>query len=74
MNKNQKESGWWIRIVANNPAYVYYFGYFESYEEAEWCRRGYIQDLKQEGSEILFFDITKYQPKELTVSLMPYSA
>lgn len=74
MNQSQKGANYWIRIVTNNPDYVYYFGSFESYEEAQCCVRGYIQDLKEEGSKIVFFDITRYQPKQLNLSLMPFSA
>ena len=60
MNNKVKESGWWIKILTDKPSYMYYFGVFNDYWEAEWCKNGYIQDLKEEGTQIVNIEIKKY--------------
>lgn len=67
MNIKAQEFGWWIEILTDNPNYMYYFGVFDNYWEAEWSKNGYIQDLKQEASEIVNIQIKKCQPKQLTI-------
>ena len=75
---NQKiqiqEFGWWIEILTDNPRYIYYFGPFDSYWEAEWHKNGYIHDLKEEEAKIINIEIEKCQPKVLTFSAMSFSA
>ena len=63
------ECGWWIEILTDKPSYKYYFGVFETYWEAEWCKNGYIQDLEEEGAKIIDIQIEKCQPKQLTTSI-----
>ena len=69
MNEESQEFGWWIEILTSNPDYIYYFGAFESYWEAEWLKSGYIEDLKEEEAEIINTEITQCQPKQLTISV-----
>ena len=72
--KNKKqEFGWWIVILADKPMYIYYFGVFNTYWEAENSKEGYFEDLKKEGSEIIGTQIKKCQPQELTISAVSYS-
>ena len=66
--KTQK-FGWWIEILVDNPTYVYYFGAFNSYWEAESSKNGYIQDLKGEGAKLIDIQVKQYQPEQLTISL-----
>ncbi|MGK7878851.1 MAG: DUF1816 domain-containing protein [Crocosphaera sp.] len=63
-----KEFSWWIRILTDNPMYIYYFGGFNNYWEAELSKNGYVQDLKEEKAEIVDIAIGKYEPKEMTIS------
>ena len=74
MNRKQQEFGWWIKILANKPMYIYYFEPFDSYYEAQWHKNGYIQDLSREGSHIIDIQINPYQPKQLTIPIEAISA
>lgn len=73
MNQQIQEFGWWIRILTNKPMYIYYFGVFDNYYEAESYKNGYIQDLSREGSLIIDLQINRCQPKELTICVEPIS-
>ena len=75
MGKKTREFGWWIEILTNNPSYMYYFGAFNSYWEAEWHKSGYIEDLIEEKAEIISIDIQFCQPPEnLTTPIISISA
>ena len=67
MNQKTQEFGWWLKILTDKPMYIYYFGDFNSYLGAESAKNGYIQDLIQEGSEIIEIQIEQCQPKQLTI-------
>ena len=58
---------WWVEVSTNNPACIYYFGPFLSEREAKAYQAGYIEDLEQEGAQIVAVDIKQYNPKELTI-------
>lgn len=73
MDEEIKEFGWWIWILTNNPRYIYYFGFFDNYWEAEWSKDGYIQDLEEEGAEIVDVEIEKCQPRQLTIPITPFN-
>lgn len=67
MNDNINEFGWWIETVTIKPICVYYFGAFSSISEAEQHQAGYMQDLVDEGAEIVNTSIKLCQPKNLTI-------
>ena len=74
MNKKTQEFkiqkfGWWIGILTSEPDYIYYFGVFNSYREAEQYKNDYIQDLKGEKAKIIDIQIKQCQPKQLTIPL-----
>ena len=71
--KTQK-FGWWVKILTNKPNYIYYFGVFDNYQEAESCKKGYIQDLEEEKAEIVDIEIEQCQPKQITVPIIFFSA
>ncbi len=71
--KKQK-FGWWIKILTNKPDHIYYFGAFDSYWEAESCKKGYIQDLEGEKAKIVDIEIKQCQPKQLTIPVIFFSA
>ena len=74
MNQKIQEFGWWIEILTDSPNYRYYFGPFDSYYEAEWSKKGYIQDLEEEGAIIINTEIEQCQPKQLDMPIVPFSA
>lgn len=57
----------WVQIITINPSCTYYFGPFLTVKEAKLAQWGYIDDLLEEGAEILSVDIKKCKPIELTV-------
>ena len=67
-----QEFDWWIEILTNNPNYLYYFGPFNNYWEAEWYKNGYIQDLEEEKAIIVNIEITQCQPKKLDMPTVPF--
>ena len=59
---------WWLEIATESPRCEYYFGPFGSESEAVQAQSGYVQDLEQEGSELLRAAVIHRQaPAELTV-------
>ena len=73
MNIKTRKLNWWIRIVTNKPRYIYYFGDFNNFWEAESLLKGYIKDLKEEGAEIVDIQINPFQPKQLTIPVKAIS-
>jgi hypothetical protein len=59
---------WWLKIVTDNPHCTYYFGPFGSGKQAKLHQSGYIEDLKEEGSQIRVTELKQGQPKLLTIS------
>jgi hypothetical protein len=57
----------WVQIITINPSCTYYFGPFITIKEAKLAQWGYIDDLLEEGAEILSVDIKQCKPRELTV-------
>ncbi len=57
----------WVQIITTNPSCTYYFGPFITIKEAKLAQWGYIDDLLEEGAEILSVDIKQCKPRELTV-------
>ena len=74
MNDKLQEFGWWVKILTDNPSYMYYFGAFDNYWEAEWHKNGYIQDLNEEKTKIIDITIEKCKPKQLTLHIMSIGA
>jgi Domain of unknown function (DUF1816) len=65
--KNYNSQQWWIEIKTKFPVCTYYFGPFDSFQEAENHRNDYIKDLEAEGAREINVRIGRYQPKELTI-------
>ncbi|MEQ9237004.1 DUF1816 domain-containing protein [Coleofasciculus sp. E2-BRE-01] len=59
---------WWLKIVTDNPHCTYYFGPFGSGKQAKLHQSGYIEDLKEEGSQIRVTELKQGQPQLLTIS------
>ncbi len=60
---------WWVKIQTENPQCIYYFGPFETAEEAIWLQDGYLEDLRQEQAQIITVEIKQSQPEDLTICL-----
>lgn len=59
---------WWIEVRTEEPACTYYFGPFDNSAEAEVAKKGYVEDLEQEGAKLLQATVMRCQPPEqLTV-------
>ena len=57
---------WWVKILSTHPYCVYYFGPFNSQQEAEANQNGYIQDLEGEGNQGITVEILQAEPTILT--------
>ena len=69
MSQKLEEPSWWIEILVDGPACIYYFGNFDSYQEAELSKNRYIQDLQEEGAEPVATRIGQYNPEEFAINL-----
>lgn len=57
---------WWIKIQTKAPKCVYYFGPFDSAQEAEASQLGYVEDLLGEGAQAIKTVVENTNPKTLT--------
>ena len=57
---------WWVKVLSTHPYCVYYFGPFNSQQEAEANQNGYIQDLEGEGNQGITVEILRAEPTILT--------
>ncbi|HBB32955.1 MAG TPA: hypothetical protein DDZ80_18585 [Cyanobacteria bacterium UBA8803] len=58
---------WWVEISTTEPAVIYYFGPFDSLEEAKSSQGGYIEDLQAEDAQGIAVDIKWCRPDNLTI-------
>jgi hypothetical protein len=58
---------WWVEIITQEPPCIYYFGSFARAKEAKLTLGGYLEDLEQEGAQVIAVDIKRGQPSELTI-------
>lgn len=63
------DKAWWIEIKTVEPACTYYFGPFEMEQEAELAKKGYMEDLEQEGAKLVAANIMALEepPQQLTI-------
>lgn len=64
LNNKQK---WWVKVETQVPICTYYFGPFDSIQEAESCHGDYIQDLREEGAQGISYIIEQACPRQLTI-------
>lgn len=60
-------SDWWVEIETTSPHCTYYFGPFDSDQEARDRCPGYLEDLTAEGSHCVNILIKYCQPTALMV-------
>lgn len=58
---------WWVEINTSVPLCTYYFGPFDSQEEAQDSRTGYVEDLRREDARDIVAVVKQCQPDALTV-------
>ena len=64
---NSSQLPWWIEIKTNIPLCTYYFGPFDSLQEAEISQYGYIQDLVEEKARGITVEFKRGHPQILTI-------
>ena len=57
----------WIEITTDKPTCIYYFGPFLTKKEAKATQSGYIEDLKNEGTQGINAKIKRCKPQNLTI-------
>ncbi|WP_013323598.1 DUF1816 domain-containing protein [Gloeothece verrucosa] len=62
----QSKLPWWVKISTAEPKCLYYFGPFDSANEAQASKPGYIEDLLEEGAKVIFVEIEQSSPSILT--------
>ena len=65
----KSDQKWWLEVKTTGPNCTYYFGPFENEQEAELAKKGYVDDLEQEGSKVLTATVMLLSsaPQQLTV-------
>ena len=59
---------YWLEIKTEKPNCIYYFGPFNSREEAISAQGGYLEDLANEGAENIQVTLSRRStPEELTI-------
>lgn len=65
---SQKEGyAWWVQIETQKPGCTYYFGPFDSSDEARSHQAGYVEDLQGEGAKVSSPTVRWCKPNYLTV-------
>lgn len=58
---------WWVEIFTAQPFCLYYFGDFQTFQQARILKQGFKQDLLDEGSTIISLAIKYCSPQQLTI-------
>ena len=61
------KTAWWAEITTTKPRCKYYFGPFQTYNEAKEAYPGYIEDLNGEGAQGIIVVIKRCNPEVLTM-------
>lgn len=60
---------WWVEVDTDSPKHTYYFGPYDSREEASNSSNGYIRDLEKKGAKKISINIKQgRQPTQLRAS------
>ena len=60
---------WWVEVDTDSPKRTYYFGPYESKDEASNNTTGYIKDLEKKGAKKISINIKQgRQPSQLTAT------
>lgn len=58
---------YWLEIITDHPWCIYYFGPFDTVQDAESSQHGYLQDLLEESAQLMSVTIKQLHPKNLTI-------
>jgi hypothetical protein len=58
---------WWVEITTAEPRCLYYFGPFQTCQEAEEASPGYVEDLEAEQAKEIQTVVKCCQPSHLTL-------
>lgn len=61
------DTPWWVRIITQTPRCTYFFGPFDSAQEAQEHKSGYLEDLEQEGAQGIEVLVLQDRPETLTI-------
>jgi hypothetical protein len=61
------DMAWWVKIVTEKPYCIYFFGPFETANEARHNQSGYVEDLEQEGAMGIGICVLQDRPEALTI-------
>lgn len=60
---------WWVEFDTDSPNRTYYFGPYDSKDEASDNTNGYIKDLEKKGAKKISINIKQgRQPSQLTAN------
>ena len=66
---NIRRGEWWVEVDTDSPKRTYYFGPYDSREEASNRSNGYIRDLENKGSKKISINIKQgSKPSQLRAS------
>ena len=66
INIDKLQPPWWVKIATSEPKCIYYFGSFNSKEDAIDALPGYVEDLEQEQAKGISVEIKQDNPQQLT--------
>jgi hypothetical protein len=58
---------WWLEVGTLKPFCIYYFGPFDLEQEVAQAKQGFLKDLRNEKSIIIFARSNFCQPRQLTI-------
>ncbi len=61
------KTAWWAEIITTEPRCKYYFGPFQTSDEAKVAYPGYVEDLDGEGAQGIIVVIKRCNPQVLTL-------
>jgi hypothetical protein len=67
------KSDYWGEVTTQSPPCTYYFGPFQSFQEAKSASTGYIEDLLSEGALGIKVVVKRCRPDVLTIVDEPVS-
>lgn len=66
---SSRRGEWWVEVDTDSPKRTYYFGPYDSREEASDNTTSYIRDLEKKGAKKISINIKQgRQPTELRAS------
>jgi len=58
---------WWVEIKTFEPNCIYYFGPFSNSDDTSAMCPNYVEDLREEGSQLINAVVKRCNPVQLTI-------